>query len=58
MWLTRIRSSRRAQLGIAAALGCSMGTVKSRLFYALEKLRGMNALTEQRGNLNEKVKVP
>ena len=44
--------------GIAAALGCSMGTVKSRLFYALEKLRGMNALTEQRGNLNEKVKVP
>jgi len=27
--------------GIAAALGCSMGTVKSRLFHALNKLRGM-----------------
>jgi len=30
--------------GIAAALGCSMGTVKSRLFRALDKLRTMNAL--------------
>jgi len=30
--------------GIAAALGCSLGTVKSRLFSALEKLRAMNAL--------------
>jgi len=30
--------------GIAAALGCSVGTVKSRLFHALDRLRGMNAL--------------
>lgn len=32
---------------IAAALGCSVGTVKSRLFHALENLRAMNAMRGQ-----------
>ena len=40
--------------GIAAALGCSLGTVKSRLFYALDKLRGMNALSAQFANRKTK----
>ena len=31
--------------GIAAALGCSVGTVKSRLFHALDRLRRMNTLS-------------
>ena len=44
--------------GIAAGLGCSVGTVKSRLFYALDKLRGMHALTCPSGNLKEKVELP
>jgi len=43
--------------GIAAALGCSLGTVKSRLYHALDKLRGMNALTTQMGNLKAKVET-
>src|SRR5712692_5756167 len=34
--------------GIAAALGCSVGTVKSRLFHALEKLRALKGLSQQR----------
>jgi RNA polymerase sigma-70 factor (ECF subfamily) len=33
--------------GIAAALDCSLGTVKSRLFHALEKLRSMRVLNER-----------
>jgi RNA polymerase sigma-70 factor, ECF subfamily len=36
--------------GIAAALGCSMGTVKSRLFHALENLRRMQAIRDHRAN--------
>ena len=33
--------------GIAAALGCSTGTVKSRLFHGLERLRQMKSLAEE-----------
>jgi RNA polymerase sigma factor (sigma-70 family) len=40
--------------GIAAALGCSVGTVKSRLFHALDNLRGMNALNEELAALKTK----
>ena len=41
--------------GIAAALGCSEGTVKSRLFHALDKLRGMHVIRAQRTNFKSKV---
>ena len=40
--------------GIAAALGCSVGTVKSRLFHALDKLRRMNAFNAQRSDFKTK----
>lgn len=33
--------------GIAAALGCSVGTVKSRLFHAIDKLRSMSTFPKQ-----------
>jgi RNA polymerase sigma-70 factor, ECF subfamily len=36
--------------GIAAALDCSTGTVKSRLFHALDKLRAMNAFADLKPN--------
>lgn len=36
--------------GIAVALGCSVGTVKSRLFHGLERLRKMNALSEEKSS--------
>lgn len=37
--------------GIAEALGCPVGTVKSRLFHALDRLRSMNALNGRPNSL-------
>jgi RNA polymerase sigma-70 factor (ECF subfamily) len=34
--------------GIAAALGCSTGTVKSRLYHALDRLRSMSAFADSK----------
>jgi RNA polymerase sigma factor (sigma-70 family) len=42
---------------IAAALHCSVGTVKSRLFHALEKLRRMPALRQQFSSLPDNPNV-
>lgn len=43
--------------GIAVALHCSIGTVKSRLFHALDKLRRMPALREGSQNSNTETEV-
>ena len=42
---------------IGAALNCSVGTVKSRLFNALEKLRGLPALRRDSRTLKSDLKV-
>jgi RNA polymerase sigma-70 factor (ECF subfamily) len=40
--------------GIAAALGCPLGTVKSRLFHALDRLREMNLAAAEPGGRSQK----
>lgn len=44
--------------GIAAALNCSRGTVKSRLFHALEKLRAIHELAASRADGKESEREP
>ena len=39
---------------IGAVLDCPVGTVKSRLFHALDKLRKMNAFSTQRSDFTKK----
>jgi RNA polymerase sigma-70 factor (ECF subfamily) len=43
--------------GIGAALNCSVGTVKSRLFNALEKLRAMPALRQHSKTAHSDLKI-
>jgi RNA polymerase sigma factor (sigma-70 family) len=38
---------------IAGALGCSVGTVKSRFFYGMERLRKMNLSGDDRAGPNQ-----
>jgi RNA polymerase sigma-70 factor (ECF subfamily) len=44
--------------GVAAALNCSVGTVKSRLFHALERLRAFHELAAGHADWKESESVP